>query len=96
MRKSKYRNRKKKSKSKYKKKSKTKSKTKSKKSKTNLVNDGMLNEQITNNPYFKIGLILGDQYTQPQQRCNCHNDFNAIDREINEINQRLGNFIERL
>jgi hypothetical protein len=96
--KSKYRNRKKKSKSKSKYRNrKKKSRSKSKKSKTNHLSDGgMLNKNIFSNPYFKIGLLLGENDRQPQQRCDCQNDFNAIDREIEQINQRLDNFIERL
>ena len=54
----------------------------------------MLNENIINNPYFNIGLLLGDDNGPPQQRCNCN--FNAINHQINQINQDLDNFIATL
>ena len=85
----------KKSKKKPHKKKKSKSfKKKSKKTvKKNSKNDGMLNDDILNNPYFNIGLALGSCEGENNTKCDCSKtDEKEISEKIEAIENKLSIF----
>jgi len=64
-------------------------KIKSKKNSKKKRNDGMmLNDDILNNPYFKIGLALIGE-TENNSKCDCSKNEEEILRLLKEIEENL-------
>jgi len=73
-------------------KKKSKLKKKSKKTvKKYSKNDGMLNDDIFNNPYFNIGLALSGE-TENNSKCECSKKDEEILRILDEIEDKLSKF----
>lgn len=64
-------------------------KKKSKKIHKNKNDNGFSNDDIFNNPYFNIGLALGDENNS---KCDC--GMNKISQKINKINKYLDDKLE--
>ena len=73
-------------------KKKSKLKKKSKKTvKKNSKNDGMMNDDILNNPYFNIGLALSDE-GENNSKCDCSKKEEELLRILHEIEDKLSKF----
>ena len=68
-------------------------KKKSKKTvKKNSKNDGMLNDDILNNPYFNIGLAIGSGGDENNSKCDCSKKDEEILKILDEIEDKLSKF----
>lgn len=73
---------------------KTHKKKKSKKTlKKNSKNDGMLNDDILNNPYFNIGLALSGE-DENNSKCDCSKKEEIL-KFLDEIEDKLSKFKEK-
>lgn len=75
-----------------KKKSKSFKKKSKKKSKKTVKNDGMLNDDILNNPYFNIGLAIGSGEDENNIKCDCSKKDEEILKILDEIEDKLSKF----